>query len=332
MTFKNIVGHEKEINILRNAISGGKVAHSFLFSGPPGVGKKLTALAFAGALNCRNFDGDGCGACPDCRMMEVGNHPNLMLVCPTDKDGNEAPAGLIRIDRIREIQNALRFKADGKKVVIVDGADRMQPGAANAFLKTLEEPPEGSVIILVSAHATELLPTILSRCQRINFRPLSDMAIAAFLSEQKGFDREEAVLIARQSCGSISAALDFALDGAGGEGKEFLRRLGRLAPGDTDEALKLAEELSKRNDLERILESVKVWYRDLAVSLFGEARLAVNAEAAGSRHAGTFQALWDCFSLVEDARRDVTPPRYANKQLTMEALVLSLIESGAPRI
>lgn len=329
MSFKNILGHEKKLNILRNAISGGKVAHSFLFSGPVGVGKKLTARAFAGALNCRNFNGDACGACRDCRLMEAGNHPNLQLVCPTDKDGDEAPEGLIRIDRVREIQNALRFKADGKKVVIVDGADRMQPAAANAFLKTLEEPPEGSVIILVSSHATELLPTILSRCQKINFRPLPEDVIAAVLSRQKGLNRNDAEMIARQSCGSISIALKSVLDDAG-ERKEFLERFIRLTPGDIDGALKLAEDLSRRDDLEGILEFIKVWYRDLAVSSFGSARLAVNPAAAeyAAREVRRFQVLWDFFSLVEGARRDIMPPRYANKQLTMEALILRLIESG----
>ncbi len=332
MTFKNILGHEKEVNILRNAISGGKVAHSFLFSGPVGVGKKLTALAFAKALNCRNFNGDSCGACPDCRLMETGNHPNLQVVCPTDKDGNDVPEGLVRIDRIREIQNALRFKADGKKVAVVDGADRMQPAASNAFLKTLEEPPEDSVIILVSAHSTELLPTILSRCQKINFRPLPEGVIAGFLSKQKGLGGNDAEVIARQSCGSISIAVRSALDGAGGERKEFLERLIRLTPGDIDGALKLAEELSRRDGLEGILEFIKVWYRDLAVSSVGAPRLAVNSAAAGytAREVRPFRALWDCFSLVEGARRDIMPPRYANKQLTMEALILRLIESNAP--
>jgi DNA polymerase III subunit delta' len=330
MPFKNILGHEKELNILKNAISGGKVAHSFLFSGPAGVGKKLTALAFAGALNCRDFQGDACGSCGDCRMTEAGNHPNLQIICPTDKDGEVTPEGLIRIDRIREIQNALRFKADGKKVVIVDGADRMQPAAANAFLKTLEEPPEGSVIILVSAHATELLPTILSRCQKLNFRPLPEGVIAEYLSRQRGLNRDSAETIARQSCGSISMALG-SLDDAG-ERKELLERFIRIAPGDIDGALRLAEDLSKRDDLEGVLESIKVWYRDLAVSTLGEARLAVSPVAVeyAAREDWRFQAPWDFFSLVEGARRDIMPPRYANKQLTMEALILRLIEGRPP--
>ncbi len=328
MSFKNILGHEKELNILKNAISCGKVAHSFLFSGPAGVGKKLTARTFAGALNCRDFKGEACGSCRDCRMMEAGNHPNLQIICPTDKDGDESPEGLIRIDRIREIQNALRFKADGKKAVIVDGADRMQPAAANAFLKTLEEPPEGSVIILVSAHATELLPTILSRCRKINFRPLPEGVIADYLSGRKGLNRDHAEMIARQSCGSISTALR-SLDDAGGR-KELLERFIRLTPGDVDGALGLAEDLSRSDDLEGILESIKVWYRDLAVSTLGEARLAVNPVAAefAAREDRRFQAPWDFFSLVEGARRDIMPPRYANKQLTMEALILRLIEGG----
>ncbi len=323
MQFKNIIGHEKEINILKNAVICGKVGHAFLFSGPAGVGKRLTAFAFGGALNCKNFNGDACGECPDCRLLGTGNHPNLIFVSPTDKDGNEAPDGLVKIDRVREIQNLLRFKADGRKVVIVDGADRMQPVAANAFLKTLEEPPEGSVIILLSSCATGLLPTMVSRCQKINFRPLPKGAVAAFLSKHKGLKTDDAEMIAAQSCGSIATALK-SMDGAG-ERRGVLERLVQLAPGDIDGALKLAEELSKRDDLDDILELIKTWHRDVAVSSVCEARFAANPFSAAPE--GLIKELCARFSAVEGARRDIMPPRYANKQLTMEALMLRLIES-----
>ncbi len=331
MSFENILGHSKEISILKKAILGGKVAHSYLFSGPDGVGKKLAAFELSRALNCVNFNGDSCGRCANCELMERRVHPNLLLVYPTDKDGAEDANGLIRIDRVREIQNTLKFKADGKKVVIVDRADRMQPAAANAFLKTLEEPPADSVIILVSSHATELLPTILSRCQKINFRPLSEDLIAGFLTGRKGLSGDQAATVARLSLGSVSEAVKYSTGWTDEKRKEFLERLIRLSPGDTDLALKFAEDLSKSDDLDEILELIKVWYRDKAIFMEGAGHLAVNAGMAARLENGktsSFRELWDSFSMVEAARRDIMPPRYANKQLTMEALLLRLIENA----
>lgn len=327
MSFRDILGHTKEISVLKNSIAGNRVAHSFLFAGPEGVGKRLVAREFARALNCRFFSDDSCGSCPDCEMMGSSTHPNLVFAGPTDKDGEDTPEGLIRIERIREIQNSIKYRVErGKKVVIVDSADRMMPAASNAFLKTLEEPPADSVIILVSSRSSDLLPTIISRCQRVNFRPLAAGIVSGFIKRETGVSEQDALEAARLSGGSISRAMRYMEDGEYGKRKEVIERLSSISPADTDEALRLAEELSKRGDLAELLEFMKAWYRDRLVALEGAGPLVVNTSLA-ALNAGRRdepRRLLDSFSMIERARRDIMPPRYANKQLVMEELLLGL--------
>lgn len=324
MSFRDILGHTKEISVLKNALTGNRVAHSLLFAGPVGVGKRLVALEFARALNCRGFSGEACGVCADCAMMDSSTHPNLTEAGPTDKDAQAAPEGLIRIERIREIQNSIKYRVErGKKVVIIDSADRMMTAASNAFLKTLEEPPADSVIILVSARSSDLLPTIISRCQRVNFRPLSSAVIAGFLERERGVPKDSADEAARLSGGSLAKALEYAQEGEYGKKREIAERVAAISPADTDEALRLAEELAKMDDLAGLLEFMKTWYRDRLVGLEGARGLMVNAPSFESAIDDP-RRLIDSFSMIERARRDIMPPRYANRQLVMEGLLMGL--------
>lgn len=331
MKFSAILGHAREIEILKNAASGNKVAHAYLFAGPDGIGKKLVAKAFAAALNCPAGGAEACGICPDCTMMAASTHPNLLELYPTDKDGEKDSQGLIRIDQIREVQMGLRLKSEsGMKAVIVDGADRLVPAAANAFLKTLEEPPAGSVIILVSSKASDLLPTIISRCQRINFRPIPDEEVKGFLVEKKGLNPNEAGALSRLSGGSLSKAAAFIEDGSLQKRREIIERISAIGPADTAEALKFAEELSKTDELDAVLEFIKGWYRDRIVAMEGAPHLI--AGSLMERHRKDegieeFNRLCSAFWAVEEARQAIAPPRYANKQLTLEVLILKV--SGA---
>jgi DNA polymerase-3 subunit delta' len=170
MAFHDIIGQDKAINILVRTMQRGRIASSYLFAGEPGIGKKCTAVTLAKALNCLTSPGDACDECPSCKKIDSGIHPDFLLISPE--------SGQIRVEEIRAIDEMLSLKAfEGRyKVVIVDDADTMNQYAANAFLKTLEEPPEESLIILVSSNPARLPDTIRSRCSRINFTPLSSTA------------------------------------------------------------------------------------------------------------------------------------------------------------
>lgn len=331
----DIRGHERETGRLKAAISAKRVAHAYLFSGHDGIGKRLIALAFAKALNCADIDanGESCGSCPDCSMAEAGTHPNIIQIQPVDKDDEPASDGTIKIAQVRELQDALRYKTErGKKAAIVEGADRMALPAANAFLKTLEEPPASSVIILIASKTAELPATIISRCQRINFKPLPVSVIRDYLIEKIGAAPDEAEAAARLSEGSIPAAMNCLGTGFLEKRSETLTAFLSLRPDDTVGILKLAEELSKRDDLEEALEYLKTMLRDSIVSLEGRPDLAISRSGLfkiAGRGGLTVERLIDSYSLIERARADIMPPRYANKQLAMEDLLMGLTGSMA---
>jgi DNA polymerase-3 subunit delta' len=169
MSFSDVIGQEKATKMLQGILSTGKLATAYLFSGERGVGKFKTAVEFASALNCESPVGsDACGSCASCRKIVSGQHPDVKIVTPEN--------GLISVDEIRAVEEFLSFTPyEGKKkVVIVDDADLMNMYSANAFLKTLEEPPDDSIIILVSSRQEMLAETILSRCLKIRFSTLSE--------------------------------------------------------------------------------------------------------------------------------------------------------------
>jgi len=315
-----IIGHAGEMGLIRGAIAGGRLAHSFIFAGLDGIGKRRVAFETAAALNCASsgLAGLACWECGDCERVRARTHPNVLYV--------EPEAGLIKIDRVREVQAALKYRVErGRKVVVVEAADKLNAQAANAFLKTLEEPPPATVIILVTSRPSELLPTVLSRCQRINFRPLSVDEVAGYLTRETGAKEAEARSIARMSGGSIARAACLLEDGMETSAAGVIEAISAISPGEADKAVGLAEELAKRDDLEEVLESLKGVYRDMGVAAEGLDALVAKTHLPERRApAWTAMPPWEAFSLVEEARRNTTPPRYMNRQLTIETMLLRL--------
>ena len=185
MAFNQIFGQEKPKQILKNSLQNNSVAHAYLFYGQESIGKKQTAIEFAKTLNCPESTEDECfDKCLSCRKIENRTHPDFFFIEPV-KSTPAAREATIKIDPIRELQRKLAFRPyEGKvKVAVIDDADLMNPQAANSFLKTLEEPPSGTVLVLVSSHPFKLLPTLISRCQAIQFQPLTPENIKKILKE-----------------------------------------------------------------------------------------------------------------------------------------------------
>ncbi|MEK7333386.1 MAG: DNA polymerase III subunit delta' [Nitrospirota bacterium] len=181
MALKDIIGQEKAINILLGTLSQNRIPSSYLFAGESGIGKKFTAVNFAKTLNCLNSQpSDCCDECPSCKKIDSQTHPDFMMVTPEKSE--------IRVEEVRAIEEALSFAPyEGKsKVVIVDEAEAMNASAANAFLKTLEEPPPQSIIILIASSPERLPETIRSRCSRVNFLPLSAARCEEVIKNQPG--------------------------------------------------------------------------------------------------------------------------------------------------
>src|SRR5471030_1394522 len=213
MPFRDVVGHVRLIDLLSRSVAGSTLPPSLLFAGPAGVGKHLAALAVAQALNCTNTKTtkgsglgaqgsvDACGVCPACTRIARGVHPDVLFVSPGD-------SGAIKIDQVRDIVDRAQYRPfEGRRrVVIIDDADALAPPAQNALLKTLEEPPPSSVFILVTSRPDVLLPTVLSRCPQLRFRPLSAADIATALMA-RGHNETDARAVAATADGSLGHAL-----------------------------------------------------------------------------------------------------------------------------
>lgn len=201
--------------MLRRAVQRGRVAHAYLFVGPEGIGKTLVARTVAQCLFCARIPDkqlDACGECPSCRQVQAGTHPDLLHVeCPEGK--RELPIALIAgpdENRGREgllHDLALHPLSASRRIAIIDDADRMNEESANALLKTLEEPPQGTILFLISPSLDALLPTIRSRCQPIPFAPLTPADVAELLVEL-GWesDPQAAADVAALSDGSLATA------------------------------------------------------------------------------------------------------------------------------
>jgi DNA polymerase III subunit delta' len=199
-------GHDRVVTSLRRALAQGRLPHAFLFVGPEGIGKHAFALRLAQALLCERVPEsrlDPCGKCPGCLQVMAGTHPDLLQVAKPE-DRQELP---IRIIRDLCLDLGLKPMSGKRKVAIIDDADDLNDEAANAFLKTLEEPPPGSVLILVGTSAEGQLDTILSRCRVVRFDPLPEAELAELLLEQQIADnRGDAARLARLGEGSVARA------------------------------------------------------------------------------------------------------------------------------
>ena len=209
MSWQRIRGHDAVVQEFTQAVRRGRLGQAYLFTGPPGVGKRLFATELAKVLLCERATAEqwqACDECAACRLVEAGTHPDLVTAArPEDK--NEVP-----IEAVRELCRALSLKpARGKgKVAILDDADDLNPYSANSFLKTLEEPPPNSVLILVGTGADLQLPTIVSRCQVIHFAPLTDDVMTDLLRAQGVDDPHLLRRAVKQAGGSPGQALALA--------------------------------------------------------------------------------------------------------------------------
>jgi len=334
MPFKDILGHDREIGILSSAISNNRVAHSFLFVGPEGVGKRLTAISIAKSLNCSGAKGDFCGVCRNCVDIESSSYADVFLVEPRESDskggGIDHATGTIKIGAVRDVQQRLSYKAvkGGKKVCIVDGVEKMNRDAQNAFLKTLEEPPSDSIIILIACDGAFLLPTIVSRCHRINFRPLPGEAVVKVLMERQGMEQNTALLVSSLSGGSIGKALESDIETTLKQRKKIIEMMAHLSVKDVEGLFEAAEEIVRGDMSLESLEVLKIWYRDMAVFKEGGEDVVINHDLLPvlKEHSErkTFERLMDGLMAVHHAQIDIMPPRYANKQLVVENLLMQL--------
>jgi DNA polymerase-3 subunit delta' len=319
-----VVGQERAVALLRRYIVAGAVPQGLLFAGDEGVGKEKAARAFSAALLCREAGTDGaCGTCHDCRLLAAGAHPNFLFITPETQ--------FLRIDEIRALREELSLKAfsDRPRVAILCPADRMTPQAANALLKTLEEPPAGAHLVLVAHRSSVLMPTIVSRCQRVPFFPLAAGAVEEILSRLTDaggeIPRPVIALAARVSGGSPGRALSL-LPGLAEEREAWLGLLAKLSPAA---AVKLAESWKGEGDTPGRLAAPLSLVRDLSLLSSGGGADIMNedlreplASAAGRPPANGWDAAFR--ELLSISRMPPQP----QKRLMLEAFFFGLRGKG----
>jgi len=323
-----IHGHDWAVNLLRTHAAGDKLRHAYLFVGSQGVGRRTLALRFAQALNCTQppKPGEFCDRCRDCRQIQSMAYPDLSLLEP--EEGHKD----ILIDQVRALQHTLALAPYSAKyrIALLPDFQQATTKAANALLKTLEEPQE-KVILLLTADALEsLLPTIVSRCEVIRLRPASIESTQAFLKSEMSLSEERAVLIAHLSSGRVGAAITLAEDAqALPRRHEHLQTFLELLPAKRTERFRLAKKLGRPYDTARqkVGEVLPIWlyfWRDVFVRVSGTSLPMVNIDLMPQiEQAASHIDIKTARSLVVAHEKAIDMlDQYVNVQLLVETLML----------
>jgi DNA polymerase-3 subunit delta' len=268
MSFSNVLGQGQAKHILSQALTHSRLSHAYLFYGPDSIGKKLMAVEFAKALNCLSSETDNpCGNCDSCRKIEGRVHPDFFYLEPT-KSTPTAREAAIKIDEIRELQKKLGFLPyEAKaKVTVVDQVDKMNLQACNAFLKTLEEPPSSTVLILITSNIYKLLPTMISRCQGIRFNPLTPEHIREILQKQEApeWNPGEIDLRVGRSQGQVSRAMSEEATQTSAYRREMIGLIDQVSFKRVDLLFQWSKAMNKGSEpLPQILDEMTGLLRDL---------------------------------------------------------------------
>ncbi|MBI3793405.1 MAG: DNA polymerase III subunit delta' [Nitrospinae bacterium] len=327
MKFDEIAGQEGAINTLLHNIGKNKVASAYLFSGPHGTGKSTVAEIFAKALLCQQSGSESdipCGKCKSCAMFETNSNPDFFGLKKEGAIEYEKSGREIIINQMRDLTNALSLKSylGGRKVAVIYDTDTMKGAASNSFLKTLEEPPEKTVIILISANPQGLLPTIVSRCRVIPFVPMEPHKLARILIRRLGISEDEAIRVANLADGCVGRALG-GVDEVRAIDDEAVSLMSRIGELRADEAINFALGWKdRRKDLPVLLARMAEVLR-LSRRRNSAFSSAIMPEVLEKFDRTPGERVDECFDLLMES----APALWSNNpnvQLFLEALIFNM--------
>lgn len=327
--FQDIIGQEQIKEHLRNAITAGKVSHAYIINGEKSSGKEFIAKVFAMALQCEKREEEPCQECHSCKQALTDNHPDIIRV------SHEKP-NTISVDDIRaQVNNDVAIKpySGPYKIYIINEAEKMTPQAQNAILKTLEEPPEYAVILLLTTNVNTLLPTILSRCVVLNMKPVADELVKKYLMEQlqvPDYKAEVCVAFARGNIGkarALASSEDF--ENVKSEALSLLKYIKDMELNEIIEAIKKITEY--KLEINDYLDILAIWYRD--VLLFKATNdvnhLVFREEIQSLRkiaQRSSYEGIEKIIEALDTAKHRLDAN--VNFELTMELLMLTIQENG----
>lgn len=268
-----VIGHEWAAELLAGSITNGRTGHAYLLTGPDQIGKTTLARTFAQALNCEAADETArpCGQCRPCQLIAANRHPDVRLITPEVSGRGKLT---LKIDEIRTLQQDLSLAAYEAryKVAILKRFDAATEGAANAFLKTLEEPPRNVVLLLTANDADTMMATITSRCRTIALRPLATPRIEDSLQSRWRMPEDKAHLLAHLADGRLGWAINAYEDSnILVERQQYLDHLQQALAGDRIDRFALADKLGRKPELlPEILQTWLSWWRDVTLLTQGE--------------------------------------------------------------
>lgn len=327
MGFTNIVGHEDIIRHFKSSIEMDKISHAYIINGEVDSGKKMLANAFAATLQCDTGALEPCNKCQSCLQIETGNHPDIITVT------HEKP-NVISVDEIREqVVDSIGIKPykSKYKIYIVPDAQLMNVQAQNAILKTIEEPPEYGVILLLTSNLDKLLPTVQSRCMLLNTKPIRERDMLGFLQKNMGLTEEKAYFCLDFAQGNLGKAIKLATN------EEYVQVIDsvvdvmkKIFDLDVDDlAIAVSHIEQFKMSIDDYLDLMMMWYRDVLMFkvtgnvdklLFKGEYSTIKKQAAML----SYKAIEDNINAIEIAKKrlDVN----ANFDVTMELLLLTLKE------
>jgi DNA polymerase-3 subunit delta' len=321
-----ITGHEAAVELLDNSLKNDRLSHAYLFVGPAQVGKMTLAINLAQALNCENGE-KPCGICTSCQRILNLKHADVQIL---DLGGKTE----ISRDQIKDLEHYASLKPfEGKsRVFIIDNAEFMSSEAANCLLKTLEEPPPFVYMILLSTSEKAILSTILSRCQKLELRPIAISAIEGALIERYGIKPEDAHVLARLSSGCMGWAVQISVNAdAILHRKELLERLVNIAKADRLEkfsySASMASQFSKnRAEVQKLLLLWISWWRDLLLIKGGCREIITNIDQKETLFRE--EAYYDIIDIrnfiVSLSQAGILLKNNANPRLVLDVLILGM--------
>ncbi len=334
MPFRDITGHERPISILQAALSHDRLAHAYLFHGEAAIGKRLTATRLVQTLFCDQSwpadRPDSCGVCRSCRQVESHIHPDVMVIEPD----RELATPQIKIEQVRDIEHQFIYRPlmGERKVCVIDDADRLTIGAANALLKTLEEPPGHGLFVLISSRPQALPITIRSRCQSLRFTTPARTQVEAALILKRNIPPDDARFLAVVTDGRIGEALTTDLDDLRARQRDCLDLVAPATLTSTTALLSAAESWAKADRADELLHWLGRWIRDLVlVRVGGHHDHLLHLEQLTQLQEDTRRAdvtlLVELLSDIERTQQQAT--RHLNLQMALETTLLRLREALA---